>query len=361
MKPRAHYFSRFILIAGFLLLLTLPNLIMILGIENAKNNENREFTKLPEFNLSHPKRLFNDYKNYYEKNFGLRTTLVNSYINFKFNVLKENPLPNQVINGKDSWYFLGNAHNDILNDTFGNVPFTVAELNDITTNLISIQSDLRLRNIEFYLVVAPNKQTIYQENLPFKLKQNTTRSEQLQSHLKSYSDIKIISLKNRLMSEKSNRALYHKTDTHWTDYGAFMGYSETIAAISKDFDITPISLLDYHDVPAVLKGDITPMININTSEKVMALQKNKVSEIDTLSAVYTFQHYKNPYQDLKLIMHCDSFSNAWIPYFNETFKETLYLRTYELDHALIEKTQPDIVIFEIVERQLLNLTNQKKH
>lgn len=359
MKPRDQFSNRYLLIGGFLLLLILPNLVMLLGLENTKNNENREFTELPEFNLSDPKRLFNDYKNYYEKNFGLKTTLVNSYIHIKSDVLKDNPLPNQVINGEDGWYFLGNAHSDILNDTFGNVPFTLAELNEITTNLVNIERDLGLKNIAFYLVVAPNKQTIYQENLPFKLKQNITRLEQLQSHLKSYTNLKIISLEKRLMSEKKNRPLYHKTDTHWTDYGAFLGYSETIGVISQDFEIKPIPLSDYHDVPTAIKGDITPMININTKENVVSLKKNKVSKIDTLSAKYTFQHYKNQFQDLKLIMHCDSFSNAWIPYFNETFMETLYVRTYVLDHALIEEIQPDIVMFEIVERHLSNLTNQK--
>lgn len=347
------------MIGGFLFLLVLPNLVMLSGLEDTKNNENREFTEVPPFNLSQPKRLFKEYKNYYANNFGLKTTLVNAYINFKTDVLKENPLPNQVVKGKDGWYFLGNAHADILNDRFGNVSFNAAELHAIATRLENTKRYLELRNIKFYVVVAPNKQTIYPENLPFGLKQHPTRLDQLQKYLKLHTDITFISLKERLISEKRHGLLYHKTDTHWNAYGAYFGYSETMAAISKDFDIWPTPLEEYHDISASIKGDIPPMINMKTNEKVKLLKKNKVSSIDTLSAHYTFQHYTNQSQDLKLIMHSDSFSDAWIPYFNESFKETLFLRSYALDPALIDDIKPDIVMFEIVERHLIDFTHPK--
>lgn len=121
----------------------------------------------------------------------------------------------------------------------------------------------------------------------------------------------------------------------------------------------PVPMSDYQLIPTSLKGDITPMINKNASEETLALKKIKTSLIDTLSPAYTFQHYTNKTQNLKLIMHCDSFSDAWIPFFNESFGETVYVRTFELDQALIEKIQPDIVIFEIVERNLVTLLNKK--
>lgn len=332
---------------------------MLSGLENTQNNENKKITKTPDFNLSNPKGLISDYKNYYEKNFGLRTTLINTYLNFKTETLKDNPLPDQVVKGEDEWYFLGNSYSDILNDTFGNVPFTDADLNAITQNLEQVKHYLNSKQVEFYVVVPPNKHTVYKEKLPFKLKQHINRLGQLQQHLKIHSSLRIISPQPRLMSQKDHIPLFHKTDTHWNDYGAFLGYSETMDVIGKDFNIDPILLSNYHVIEKFFTGDIMPMINKNRKEKSLALKKIKISEIDTLSAAYTFQHYKNKTENLKLIMHCDSFSDAWIPFFNESFGETVYIRKYELDYALIERIQPDIVIFEIVERNLVTLINKK--
>lgn len=241
MKGSKRHINWYILIVGFLFLLTLPNLVILLNVENTHNNENKEFTKAPNFDLSNPKRIVSDYKNYYENNFGLRTKLINNYLNFKTETLKDDPLPDQVVKGEDGWYFLGNAHNDILNDTFGNVPFTDAELNVITRKLENIKAYLNSKQIEFHMVVPPNKQTIYKEKLPFQLTQHVTRLDQLQNHLKTYSTLQIITLKEQLIATKNDQPLFHQTDTHWNDYGAFIGYSEVLDVIGRAFDVTPSS------------------------------------------------------------------------------------------------------------------------
>lgn len=357
MKNSKSHTDHYILILGFLLLLILPNLVLLSGLENTQNNENKKFIALRDVKLNNTKQFIVDYKNYYEENFGLRTTLINAHLYIKTKILKENPLPNHVVKGQEGWYFLGNHHNDILNDTFGNVPFTNAELNTITQRLENTHTYLTSKNIKFYLVVPPNKQTIYREKLPYQLGLHIKRLEQLENHLKNKSSIQIISLETRLFAERKNHQLYHKTDTHWNDYGAFLGYIETLDAIKKDFDIAPLLLSDYFIGSAPIKGDITAMINENVQENSIVLKKIKTSQIDTISSAYTFQHYKNHSKNLKLVMHSDSFSNRWIPFFNETFGETLYVRTYLLDKELIEKLQPDIVFFEIVERNLITFLN----
>lgn len=359
MKDKNPHINRYILIVGFLFLLILPNLVLISGLEKAQNNENKKFVSPPKIKLNNPKQLIVDYKTYYEENFGLRTTLINTYFNFKTKVLRENPIPNHVVKGEDGWYFLGNDHNDILNDTFGNVPFTDTELIAISQNLENTKIYLASKNIKFFIVVPPNKQTIYQEKLPYQFSKHTKRLEQLQNHLKNKTNLHIISLEPRLISEKKHRQLYHKTDSHWNDYGAFLGYTATLNTIKKELNIPPVYLSEYSSETEPINGDITAMINETSRENSIVLQKIKPSQIDTISPTYTFQHYTNSTKNLKLIMHGDSFSDAWIPFFNESFGETVYTRTYELDHDLIEMIQPDIVIFEIVERNLITLINKK--
>lgn len=357
MKAPNRHIQDYLLIIGFLLLLIIPNLVMLFDLENTPNNENKKFSKTPDFNLENPQLYISDFKNYYVNNLGLKLTFTNMYLNFKSQILNDHPLPNEVVQGKEGWYFLGNSYNDILNDSFGNVPFTNAELHAITQKLRKIKQHLNLKKIEFYIVVPPNKQSIYKEHLPFQLTSHTKRLSQLQQHLKTHSDLKIISPETLLMSKKNDLPLYHKTDSHWNDYGAFLGYSETIKMIGKDFDIAPIPRSDYRMTTTLFKGDLMPILNKNSDEESLVLKKIKPSKVDTLSAVYTFRHFTNPTNNLKLIMHCDSFADAWIPFFNESFGETVYVRNYIIDNSLIEKIQPDIVIFEIVERNLIDLLN----
>lgn len=349
-----------ILIALFLAILILPNLIMLTNLENNQDNKQIKFKDFPELNLKEPIAFIRGFKNYYNDNFGLKTTSVKNYIDFKINFLEENPIPNRVVHGKNGWYFLGNEFSNVHNNTFGNEPFLKNELKLITQNLNSIINYLSSHGIKFYLVVPPDKNRIYQEEMPYKLNQNITKLEELKEHLKKELDFEIIDLTSTILSNKPNDLLYYKTDSHWNDYGAFLGYTEVINVISKDFTIPQNPLLNYNiDKDIIENGGTINMINLIIKEKAITLNKKTASNIITKKSTRIDTRYLNSKINLKLIMHRDSFANAWIRFFNESFGESIYLRGYVLDKTLIEKEKPDIIIFEIIERDISILSNQK--
>jgi hypothetical protein len=343
-------------------LLVLPNFVMILGLEDVPKNKNRRFYTLPDFNTSTLLKSISDYKEYYQENYGLKTAFVNTYINIKTSILHEGPIPDKVIKGQDGWYFLGNHSNNVINDSFGNAPFTPEELEIITKYLSAINTYLVSRKINFYLVVPSNKSQIYKEKLPFQLSQNTSRLNQLKSHLKKEINLDIIDLGPELKSKKSNQPLYLKTDTHWNELGAFIGYSKVINNINTDHYSIPLEhISDYKINYKFDTGDITALLNDNTLERSISFEKQVKSPIIEMNHSYDYQHYFNPSGKKKLIMYRDSFSIAWIPYFVESFEESIYLTNYNIDGAFIEKVKPDIVIYEIVERNLGSvLLNIKK-
>lgn len=345
-----------IIITLFLLALLIPNLVLVFGVEkNLTNNENRKFQSFPKLTLKQPLASIGKFKNYYLENFGLKTTLVNNYIHFKDTILDENPIPNRVVSGKEDWLFLGNHFNNVLNNSYGNDPFTEKELTNTVSYLNSVKTYFDAKSIPFYFVVAPDKNRIYQEYLPYKLNQKATKLDVLKTVLKSKTNIDIIDLSPPIIENKSkNQLLYLKTDTHWNYYGAYVGYNHIMDVINKDLILEKVRLEDFTITPQKFKEtfDLAKMINKSQQETALKIEKTEQSKTILVSNANNKLHYKNSSKSLKLMLYRDSFTNALIPFFNEGFAEVIYLKKYTIDKKEIEAFKPDIVIFEIIERNI---------
>lgn len=346
---------------GFLLALILPNIILFSGAEkNLTNNENRAQANVPKFNTKQPIQSIGKFKNYYLQNFGLKTVLVNNYIKLKTNYLNENPIPNRTLKGKDGWHFLGNENNNVLNNSFGNDVFKTQELNNTVNYLVTINNYFKSQNIAFYFVIAPDKNNIYQEFLPYKLKQNATKLDVLKKEIKKKSNLTVIDLTQPLLNNKSLKQLYFKTDTHWNFDGAFIGYNYTIDVINKDYNIEKTKIQDYKiEQENYTEGDLIKMINQVKAETYNKYTKIKKTQVKEIYSEKNKMRFKNETKQYKMLQFRDSFANYWYSFFNESFAETLYLKKYTFTKAEIESFKPDIVILEIVERNI-NLLSELK-
>ena len=110
-------------ITVFLVLLLIPNVVLLFGLEsNLETNENLKHATFPKIEINKPTKTLSAINSFYTGNFGLKKTAVNQYIYFKRAILKEDPLPNYMVTGKDNWYFLGNQYNNVFKNTFGVIP-----------------------------------------------------------------------------------------------------------------------------------------------------------------------------------------------------------------------------------------------
>ncbi|WP_157998031.1 alginate O-acetyltransferase AlgX-related protein [Bizionia argentinensis] len=337
-----------------------PNVVMISNLETTKKDENKGFQNTFLHNITKPIAFLKQFKNNYAESFGLKTTLVNSYIDFKYQALRETPMPNKVVKGQNGWYFLGNSYNNILNNAFGYNYFSTSELKEIANNLNEVKNYLKEQNITFYLVIPPNKNSVYKEQLPFQLKEQMSNLDVLKDYLKNHINFEVIDLTKVLKAKKNKNQLFFKTDSHWNDFGAFIGYTETLRYINQDFIVPNVKLTDYKiEIKSVRQGDIIKMINLDIEESTVTLTKKIASEITFKNIDQNYFQMVNPDKKLKVFMHHDSFSYAWMPYFNESFGEIHYLKSYALSKKLIEQETPNIVIFEIIERNIDILLNNK--
>lgn len=343
----------------FLLCLIAPNIVSVLNLEkHIVDNENVEFKTFPNLTIKDPKKSIKNIKSFYKGNFGLKKTLMNNYISFKRDYLNEDAVPNSVVTGKDGWYFLGDQYNKVVTNTFNNVNDTT-QLNFIVNNLKQINNYLKSKNIQFYITVPPNKHSIYSEFLPYKLKKKTTFYDLFKDRIKN-TNLNLIDLHAKLLNEKNNKQVYVKTDSHWNKLGAFIAYQDVINSISKDIEIKPVNYNNYNVFEEEKSlNDLTKMINLVKTTSVVIFEKRTKTQIDTISSKHNNLHFKNANKSLKLLMSRDSFSDAWVSFYNETFGETRFIKTYNLNKDVIETYKPDIVIFEVAERNLINLSTVK--
>lgn len=348
------------LIILFLILLIIPTLVQITGIEDKIiDNENRTKKEFPEFNKKHPLLFVRNFKAYYKDNFGLRNTFSNKYLYFKNDILNESPLPSKVVKGKNNFLFLGNDDSNALNESLGFVFFTKTKLRQIKNNILERKKWLKEQNIKYYVAIAPSKHSVYRENLPFHFPKRNTRKNQLIKFIKTEINFDIIDLGKQFNIEKKENRLYQKLDSHWNDLGAFYACQMLINVIKNDFEIRGLMLSDYKIDSIKKSGDIAKMINFKNTENTITLKplfKEMSKKVD-LPKYYSEpliyeSRYINPSKKFKILIFRDSFSSALRPFINETFGESTFIWSHKFDKELILKEKPDLVVMEYVERYL---------
>ena len=339
-----------LIIILFLVLLLIPNLLMLTSLE--KKSQFASLTTFPDLKNETKKTALVKLKKYYLEHYGLKSSLVDFYIDIKSNILNEDPLPNRVLKGSEDWYFLGNYHNNVLNNTFGMQAITPIDLHIMKQNLVNLNNHFTGLGIPFYFVIPPNKSTIYQENLPFSIKQNPTPISQFLAAIKPSDSIKIIDLRAALNKKKRGNQLYLKTDTHWNSLGAYFAYEHIMETIIQDYNNQTIIPLSYFELKkGTLQGDITRMINNYEKESIINYNKPYNSEVETIISSYEYHAYKNKNRDLKLLMFRDSFGYELFPFLNESFNEVVYIKyNKNISKLKVENEKPDIVILEVSER-----------
>lgn len=297
----------------------------------------------------------------FDTTFGLRKLTYTIAMNFRFFVMKDNFF-NEVYTRDHKWL----SHiNDLSLDDYQNVtPLTTEDLQRIQTNLDGFEAELKKLGIKFYVIMPPNKNTIYPEYLAPEIPVigNTSRLSQLLDYQLENGSVKVIDVRDRLNDVKLEELVYYETDTHWNPRGAYEGYRTLIEAIQQDFpDILPVALEDCEITEAQqLQGDLSKMSGwleaYSTYDAILPLfSKDGAVKKEIIDDVQ-YAYYENDSPELpKAIIYRDSFFTVMQPFLVQNFDELIDIWTYKVDLDLIEREKPDIVIFLMTERIIQRL------
>ena len=264
----------------------------------------------------------------------------------------------KVLIGRDDWLFLQNDTNRVIEQNNGTLKLTDADIKRWLRTLEARVAILKHRNIKYYFLIAPNKESIYPEYLPDDYIVSDNRLVyQLINACKPY-NIPLFYPIDILKSYKSEWQLYPKGNTHWNGIGGFIAYDYLMNIIKQEFDI---NILGWDDVTFVDEETSLDLGNKLTPPRTSIFSWGKV-KLPQAQIIYDNMAVNSGHvqvtanQDTSLptaVVFHDSFIEFLLPFLMESFSKIHFFHTPHLDYDLIEQIKPDIVISEMVERFLL--------
>ncbi|QHV99055.1 alginate O-acetyltransferase AlgX-related protein [Spirosoma endbachense] len=351
---------------GFATLLFFPILDQCLDLSTGfKSTEKRILAPFPTFRFPHVKSYIHEFDEYYKENFGWRNALFHAYSYWKLVILGQSPLPDKVVVGKHGWFYPGNSLNHAVDKHRGLMPMSQSSMHAICQRLSHFQQQLAKHGTRLYILVAPDSYTIYPENLPDYIHENGPSNLDLfKQYLTQHTTVPFIDIRNALRMAKKNHVVYSQTDTHWNDYGSLIASLTVVDYVKKDFpQLIDANLSDYR-VKATngMGGDLVTMLALNKE-----LKDSVVYRITPVPSLAARQIENTPNADMnlpssrfigqkstlpKLLLIGDSFSFSMNQFIPNHFGESYLVRTNRFKMDLVQNEHPDIVVLEIVERNI---------
>jgi alginate O-acetyltransferase complex protein AlgJ len=355
-----------IVITIFALSVALPLFAMISGLDRTPLiRENRDRARFPSIASEKDtlKKFPHDFYAYFRDNFGFRDALIRLNFLIRRTLLKEAEF-NEVLFGKGDWLFYLGEHE--MDDALGITHYDVETLRMWADTLEQKRRWLAARGIRYLFVIAPNKETIYGEYLPycFRRLHDKTGLDEFIDYMRAHSSVEVVDLRPALLAAKKTERLYWKTDTHWNDYGAYVAYRETAGLLSRWFPSRPVDTLA--DFVIVRKrengGDLAVLAGGADflKEEQIDLVPRKPVRARRIEAEGSGEKIISMEQDdaskPRAVVFRDSFFDAVIPFLSEQFQYVRYYR-HHWDESIpiaevVRICRPDIVIEEFAERRI---------
>ncbi|HAL74408.1 MAG TPA: hypothetical protein DCM45_04850 [Clostridiales bacterium] len=352
---------KIIFIALVLLLCSTPLALTVIGIDSP-SVEKKSQASAPRMILadgSLNESFTRDLDLYIADNFPMRTLLISAWHFLNTRILGQTG-NDQVILGRDGWLFYApTIAAYTASDRFSQTEY------DRLDTILRLQRDyLASRGISFIYTVVPNKNSVYPEKMPIRYENLTDDNNLagLHKHLQTPGYLDLHSLLTRSATQQE-ALLYHQTDSHWNNSGALIALSALLNQASQQLGnplANPYLKAASHEV-ADWSGDLAVMLYPVGPRP----DRQQYYDVDP---GYRYTRPLRSLEDLSIItrgsgqgsvlMFRDSFANALIPMLSESFAEVTYSRAVPYDYVLLDKTDTDLVILEIVERNLPDwLTN----
>ena len=286
---------------------------------------------------------------WFDDHFAFRGLLVDADATLKERVFMTSATENVVV-GNDGWLYYAGT----LNDWQRRNAMSEHELKNAAHNLALIQEWLQSQGKGFAFCIAPNKNTLYPQSMPYYEMAGEGQSNLerlvplLASEGVSYVDL-------RAAFEAQNKILYYARDSHWNGEGALLAYRTIGNALSTALP----TYVDEEMQDTTHKGDIDQMLHPQTAldehdstlpsasafaivNEAAGVEDSTIQTASSLSAM----------ADATLVMYRDSFGNNLLPFFAAAYRNATFskLVPYDMGPAAIRDATD--VIVERAERHL---------
>lgn len=327
-----------------------PSLGMLVTKQET-SSENRQLSEFPSPKTEEGKinvEWLSQAGDYFQEHFAFRNELVtgNALLHGR---LLETSTADGVIQGKNGWLY----YKDSLDDYLGQDLLSDRSLFNIAHMLSMTQQALEEKGVNFLFTIAPNKNSLYGDNMPYydKLKvSGQTNRENLEDWLKT-EKVAYADLYQALMEE--DEVLYHARDSHWNNKGAALAADVLMDALGKDHDSYEG---ESYTVRRDYTGDLDTMLYPLASTADDEIYYDKETTYATVEEIQSNFDPRittvNPVKEGRLVMYRDSFGNALLPYMADAYANAYFSRGIPYQLMDVETHSADTVIIERAERFL---------
>jgi hypothetical protein len=273
---------------------------------------------------------------YYMDNvFGLRAELI--ILNARIRMLIGLPAADTLVAGRDGWQFL-KTYEDVLDQYRGIKPMSAAALDAWIDTMERRQREVEAQGGAFMVFIAPDQQTVYADYMPaWATRVGPTRLDQIVQRLKARgSQLKLVDPRAAMQAaRKDGRKLYSAYESHWTQLGAFVGYSAIMQqAASALSNVRVLQASDFTLGAGTIRWTMPP---VTETQPTLTMTKT--------------QSPPDGAPDLMIIG--DSYIDVLKPFLDATFKSVaVRYNSHPFPAEDIRRQRPALVVYETAERFL---------
>lgn len=320
---------------------------------HAQPAENRTLSEKPVFCTEEGwnRDFFQELQTYVSEHFALRGELVTADSMLKYKLL-HTPGDDQVVIGRDGWLFFGETLAD-----YAGVTMTDSELDQIAAKMSEVSDYIKGLGKQPLFVIVPNKNSIYPEYMPVRFGGKAEQSNLILLQQKMLEcGVPFVDAYHILREGKAADELYLHEDTHWNNTGARLVLNAIYAAYGMEerYELSGYQIEESHSPD--LYEILFPTGQHFEAQRIYDDGKNyeyvgRMHSVDDMK-IRTAAEDGN---GKSILVYRDSFGRALIPYMGGTFDSVTFNRSTPYDLSLVESTECDYVLIEIVERNLGDL------
>jgi hypothetical protein len=258
----------------------------------------------------------------------------------------------QVIIGRAGFLFFSETlpaytNRDMLSDE---------QLNELADSIARLSEALASRSVGFMLIVAPNKNAIYPEYMPYNYRP-AVESSLARGLLDALAarNINAPDTLSLLSGHKTDGWLYYHMDTHWNARGALLVYRaimEKLLEGREPFDYETYENAEWRSIET--RGDLTNLYRPLSGDAEMSDAPDITREYRSAGVIKTLMDPRietiSPRNDLSIYVLRDSFGEALFPYLANNTGRLVYSRAVPNGADWIDGIE--YVVIEIAQRNL---------
>jgi len=295
-------------------------------------------------------RVLSDAGDWFDDHFAFRNALVTVTAEIEGTLFGVSP-NESVVYGTNGWLYYG----DSVDDFRGTDQLNDRQLYDVAHSLKLVQNYALGHGIAFACTIAPNKATLYGENMPYyyQVKVGSTNLDRIVDVLRD-EGVNYVDVRSLLAGlDGSEGVIYHARDSHWNNLGAAAVSDALLDALDCDHR-------SYADEPFEVRddfvGDLDKMLfpAAPTPEDEAYYINAPAFEYETENVQSNFDPKIETSSEAvsgSLVMYRDSFGNTLLPFMAEAYGSAYFSRGVPYQLAIdLPAHGADALVIERAER-----------